>query len=96
MVMWSGAKGLNVASSCALLQKLTGVKGESNPAIILQVLKLWDKDRGGEMVIPTELLDRAMKNRSPEEDNDFKISIHLLTEQDKFFDSLSCKASHFS
>ena len=52
MVMWSGVKGLNVASSCTLLQKLTGVK-ESSTAYILQVLELWDKDKGNEMAFPS-------------------------------------------
>ena len=70
-------KGLNVASSCTLLQKLTGVK-ESNTAYILQVLELWDKDKGNEMAFPSVLLDRSIKDRSPDEDNDFKISVHLF------------------
>jgi len=77
MVTLSGIKGLNVASSCTLIQKLTGIK-EQNPAYILQVLKLWDKDKGDEMAIPSELLDRSIKNRSAEEDHDFKVSVHLF------------------
>jgi hypothetical protein len=77
MPTWSG-KGLNVASSSAFLQKLTGVKGEPNPAIILQELKLWDKDRGSQMAIPIELLDRSLKREDKQEDSDFKVSVHLL------------------
>lgn len=52
--------------------------GETNPAFILQLCQLWDKDVEDKVNLPTERLDRAMKHSDKESAEKAKLVTYIV------------------
>lgn len=79
MQIYHGRKKNSVASTCALLARITNLPQEknANPAYVLQHFKLWDKAWGMEFEMPIGLLDRYQV-KSESDEVEFKMGCNLF------------------
>ena len=75
MQIYHGKKKDSVASTCALLARITNLPQEkkANPAYVLQHFGLWDWAKGDELEMPISLLDRAKEDHV-----EFKLGSNLF------------------
>lgn len=75
--MFTGLRTVNTNSVCKLLANISGIR-EGNPAVVLQSYTLWDRDVGHEMNLPTEYLDRAIRQSDPSSAEEAKLAVNIF------------------